>query len=219
MSYKTELRLLIRDLPAQAQKNILEADKRTTATMRDALEKAESVRGARKNWVFATNCISDSPELTLLMEGYKAGITSLFNILAEAFWNHEESRDTFIGRLGTGESNIARVLMHRPEAKPPKPWEGLALLHNVIEASTDAWVVNAAQEWESKAEVNVRQMRLRRFCKDRGWRQMDVATEAEVPESELSRWAMQKPGDKRFIPDQSKTARKIEAVLRRKEPI
>ena len=51
MSYKSELKKLIKDLPVQVQEDILEADKRATETMQDAPDKAESVRGARKNWV------------------------------------------------------------------------------------------------------------------------------------------------------------------------
>ena len=91
MSYKSELKKLIKDLTVQVQEDILEADKRATETMQDARDKAGAVRGARKNWVFATNCVSDSPELTLLTEGYQTGITSLFNVLAEAFWKQKKA--------------------------------------------------------------------------------------------------------------------------------
>ena len=50
---------------------------------------------------FATNCVGDSPELTLLTEGYQTGITSLFNVLAEAFWKQKKaSMENFNESLG-----------------------------------------------------------------------------------------------------------------------
>ena len=163
--------------------------------------------------------MSDSPQLTLVVKGYEEGIRALFNALADAFWDDDTSLDTFVNRLGSKVGGIASVLVQKPEAKLPQPYETFAILQKVIIACTDAWVVRAGRHWEEREDVTGREARLREFCNERGYTRLRVATAANVQASELSRWARLKPGDKRYIPRHAEPSRRIEDVLCGGRPI
>ena len=207
MTYEQKLAELVAELPQAVRDSILETDKQADEIAHEARarailwykDRAPEPRGDMSG-------IPDPPSV-LANEGRKEAAELIFNEIAGAYWERADNRARFLKDL----KRIQLVLEEKP------PLEGYADVW--LRRAESAWNIRALKHWEERPNVTSREIRLREFLKRNCRKQADVAHTAKVPESEVSRWAKTRPGERKFIPNSSKTARKIESVLRGDNPL
>ena len=203
--HKNRLSALTRSLPQAFIRIVEKADRQALETFRELRAEMKRYReDPTSGFEEAHNEFGDH-----FRDGVAAMTRRLFDAIAEAFWEHEPDRQAFLLRLKA----IRTIIEAHPEyggfAKG-----GVIASNTPTELAQGYWKRLAVREWKPKGQRQPgRAARLRDFVRRYEVRAKYVAVAANVDEGDLSRWSSVRPGEARYVNDDSVVAERIERVL------